>query len=350
MYLKPTVCPNCGVTGDFHVKSGYSKTKHNHQPNPNYKCKECDYVFTSKTHRTNKFHKKPEINAEVFKWVCSGVSLAQIARNLKIDKKTIERKIVWLANQAKIAHQTRLYDPNSACNRVSHIQLDEMETFEASRLKPLSITIAIDADSGFIFALDVAVMNCHGKLVPKSREKYGLRKDSRRQSLVKVLNTIKNCIDSSDSYPLAKSQILDQRPDSSESPESCGIPAETLRKVAENKRKSAGNSSVTPNRSVITFSCDSKKTYVPLIKKIFPESEIHQYLLSKSKRGDPKKHDPLFTINHLCARMRADVAPLARKSWTTTKNVKGLQKLLWIYLAWMNGYEIANNTNTVVSS
>jgi hypothetical protein len=286
------------------------------------------------------------MNEQVFKWVCSGVTLAQIGRNLEIDKKTVERKIVWLANQAKIAHQTRLYDPNSACNRVSHVQLDEMETFESSRLKPLSITIAIDADSGFVFALDVAIMNCHGKLAPKSREKYGLRKDSRRQSLVKVLNTIKNCIESRDSYPVTKSQILSQETDNSESPESCGISAETLREVAGNKRKSAGNSSVTPNSSVITFSCDSKKIYVPLIKKIFPDLEIHRYLLSKTKRGDPKKHDPLFTINHLCARMRADVAPLARKSWTTTKNVEGLQKLLWIYLAWMNGYEIAKNTNS----
>lgn len=331
MYLKPICCPKCGITGDFSVKNGYSRTAHNRQYNPNYKCKECEYVFTSKTHRTNKFHKKPEINAQVFKWVCSGVSLAQIARNLKIDKKTIERKIVWLANQAKIAHQNRLYDSNSISNHVAHIQLDELETFESSRLKPLSVTIAIDAETGFIFALDVATMNAKGKIATKSREKYGLRKDTRRQSLVKVLNTIKNCRDSKDTCPVIGSRLLSQKTRADIEP-SASAP-ETAKQLGE--------------RLPLVFSCDSKKTYVPMIKKVFPDAEIHQYLLSKQKRGDPKKYDPLFTINHLCARLRADIAPLSRKSWTTTKSVEGLQKLLWIYIAWINKYDITNNINSI---
>lgn len=215
-----------------------------------------------------------------------------------------------------------MYDPNSPHNLVAHIQLDEMETFEASRLKPLSITIAIDADTGFIFALDVATMNCHGKLALKSREKYGLRKDTRLKSLKLVLNTIKNCKDS-------------RLPDNLEiEDKTTSVVDETAISVKRDQK------------APMIFSCDSKNSYIPAIKKLFPDAVINQHLLDKQKRGEPKKHDLLFTINHLCARLRADVAPLARKSWTTTKSVKGLQNLLWVYLAWINKYDITNNTNT----
>lgn len=321
MYIKPSACPKCGLTDDSIVKKGYTTPKHNYQPFPRYLCTGCKYEFSSHSHRTNKFHKKPEINAEVFKWVCSGVSLAQIARNLKIDKKTIERKVVWLSDQSKIAHQKHLYDPSSSANQVAHVQIDEMETFESTRLKPLSITIAINAETGFIFALDVATMNCHGKLAAKSREKYGLRRDTRRVSLKRVLNTIKNCKELRS--------------------ETSAIDDKTTSVVVESAI-TVKNATDSP----MIFSCDSKKTYIPDIKSLFPDAEIRQYLLSKQKRGEPKLHDPLFTINHLCARLRSDVAPLARKSWTTTKSVKGLQNLLWIYLAWINKYDIANNTNT----
>ena len=322
MYIKPSACPKCGLTNDNVIKAGYTTPKHNYQPFPRYECKGCGYEFSSRSFRTNKHQKKPEMNNEIFKWVCSGVSLAQISRNLGISKNTTKAKIEWLAKQSQIAHQKALYDPNSEHNRVAHIQIDEMETFEASRFKPLSITIAIDADSGFIFALDVATMNAKGPSAVKARLKYGLRKDTRLKSLKLVLNTIRNCKDSVDSDTL-------------------GIEDKSISIVDE-----AAIITKTSPKKPMVFSCDSKKTYIPAIKKLFPDAIINQHLLNKQKRGDPKVHDPLFTINHLCARLRADVAPLARKSWTTTKSIKGLQNLLWVYLAWINKYDITNNINT----
>jgi transposase-like protein len=108
MFVKTPPCPKCGTIGDSVVKNGYTVPKHNHQPYPKYKCNACGYEFSQKSFRTNKYHKKPEMNHQVFMWVCSGVSLAQIAKNLKIDKKTVERKVLWLSNQAQIAHQKAL--------------------------------------------------------------------------------------------------------------------------------------------------------------------------------------------------------------------------------------------------
>lgn len=36
--------------------------------------------------------------------------------------------------------------------------------------------------------------------------------------------------------------------------------------------------------------------------------------------------------------MRNDLARLGRKTWTTTKSLKGLEDHLWLWVAWTNGH------------
>ena len=60
-----------------------------------------------------------------------------------------------------------------------------------------------------------------------------------------------------------------------------------------------------------------------------------------------KPTDPLFAINLVCAKLRADIAQLSRKTWTTTKRSERLGQLLSIYMARKNGYDICANTNLV---
>ncbi|UJJ57595.1 hypothetical protein [Rhodanobacter denitrificans] len=50
-------------------------------------------------------------------------------------------------------------------------------------------------------------------------------------------------------------------------------------------------------------------------------------------------YDPLFAINVAFAKMRNDLARLGRKTWTTTKTIRGLENHLWLWVAWTNGYE-----------
>jgi hypothetical protein len=49
--------------------------------------------------------------------------------------------------------------------------------------------------------------------------------------------------------------------------------------------------------------------------------------------------DPMFSLNLTCAKIRASVAVMARKTWATTKSIEKLQDKLDIYLAVHNGYE-----------
>lgn len=61
---------------------------------------------------------------------------------------------------------------------------------------------------------------------------------------------------------------------------------------------------------------------------------------AKLKSPDVPDYDPLFAINVLFAKMRNDLARLGRKTWTTTKTIKGLENHLWLYVAWVNGYRV----------
>jgi len=71
--------------------------------------------------------------------ICSGVTMRRAARIVGVAKKTIERKVRWLADQSRKAHDRFLADPPE---RTSYIQMDEMETYEHAKLKPLSIALA----------------------------------------------------------------------------------------------------------------------------------------------------------------------------------------------------------------
>jgi hypothetical protein len=48
---------------------------------------------------------------------------------------------------------------------------------------------------------------------------------------------------------------------------------------------------------------------------------------------------PMFSRNHTCAKIRAGVAVMARKTWTTTKSIDKLQDKLDIFIAVHNGYQ-----------
>ena len=60
----------------------------------------------------------------------------------------------------------------------------------------------------------------------------------------------------------------------------------------------------------------------------------------KAKRDGDKDFDPLFSINNTFARMRHDMNRLARKTWSTTKAIHGLENHIWLYIAWNNKYKI----------
>ncbi len=278
-------CPGCGSS---HVnKKGYFRTKWNGQPVPRYGCRGCGRGFSSHTFRGTYRQKKPYLNELIFKWYVSGTTQRRMARVMAINRKTVARKFEYLSVLARQVHSRKL---ESGALRSRQVQFDEMESFEHTRLKPLSIAIAVKAGSGEILDAQVASMPYRGRLVAIAFSKYGRRPDNRALAASRTLRSV----------ALAADDKL----------------------------------------NVLT---DLKSSYPQLIRSALPSARHHP-VKAAPRPPLPRRanaDDPLFTLNHTCAKIRHDLSRMARKVWTTTKKARYLQAHLDLYIAFNNGYSLA---------
>lgn len=266
----------------FYIRKGSYRTSHDRLRVPRYQCKACKRTFGSRTCSPIARQHKPHINEPLAKLLASGVTQRRAARILGINKITVARKFAWLAGRARLAHNAALA---SGRFKTSYVQFDEMETFEHTKLKPLSIALAVRAKTGEIVGAQAAPMNCHGHLAALSQKIYGWRPDGRPAACRSVFAQIKS---------VAKARI--------------------------------------------TVATDAKSSYGPLLRSVLPTA-AHQPHLSRVKTRGAR--DPLFRLNHTAAKLRADVSRLARRTWSASKCLKGLQDHLDLYIAFNNGYKLA---------
>ena len=217
----------------------------------------------------------------------SGVSLRRSAKILKIHRTTVARKLRFLADQARLQHQQFLQGLKTLGTRFRQVQFDEMESFEHTKLKPLSIPLVVNSQRK-ILAFDVTSMPAKGPLAHKSLKKYGPRPDHRRKSLKKVLKSLK------------------------------GI-------VYENA----------------LFQSDQNPNYPGVLKSVFPHARHTTFKGRQgcvTGQGELKKvtWDPLFSLNHTAAMLRANINRLFRRTWCTTKIPQGLLDHLALYLSFHN--------------
>ncbi len=66
---------------------------------------------------------------------------------------------------------------NATYPQVTSLEFDDLETFEHTKCKPLSATIAVESKTRRILGFRVARMPAKGLLAAISRKKYGYRKD-----------------------------------------------------------------------------------------------------------------------------------------------------------------------------
>lgn len=207
-----------------------------------------------------------------------------MAKLLHCNIKTIARKLIFIALQARDYHYEEMVFKGKLSTTCA--QFDEMETFDHTRMKPLSIAIAVRAKTGQIIDAKVGEMNCHGKLASKAQAKYGFRRDTRAVACEETLKTLSKC----------------QRP-----------------------------------FDPMTIFSDAKSAYPGLILKVMPKA-IHAPVLSRAVKAGMTS--PLFTLNDTAAKIRNDMSRMARKTWVTTKAVWALKAHLYLYIAWNNKYPI----------
>jgi transposase-like protein len=251
-----------------------------------FKCKTCLKTFSSATNTLEFRHKKRRINYTLMHLLCSGVSQRRSAKILLVDKKTIARKVNYLAMKARENHLLFLQQLENA--PVLNIQFDDLVTSIHTKLKPVTVTVAIDKSNRAILSATVGVIPAFGKLAGISKEKYGKRDNEHRRTLEATFKTLK---------PM--------------------ITEETL------------------------FESDEHKLYPKVFKQYFNETKLCQFKGMKSTvagLGELKMRsfDPLFSINHTLAMLRANINRLFRRTWCTSKDIFMLQNHIDIYVNYHN--------------
>ena len=283
-------CPNENCSNhtnpikDWYVKIGYYKPKTTNQKTPRYKCKSCGKSFSTHTNKSTANQKKPEINVMIFKLLVSGVSLRRSSQILGVQYNTIIKHFNYLAKQCRELHIEHL-----KTIKTSFVQVDEMETFLHARPKALSVPMAVRVKTGEILGFAVAKMPAKGKLTQIGVSKYSWYVDERSQKFQGMLIDIKGSLNQD-----------------------------------------------------ITFKCDANSSYKKWIGHQVPHAKLDQQSASQPKQtnANGKEFDELFAINNTFARMRHDMNRLARKTWSTTKAIHGLENHIWLYIAWKNKYKI----------
>lgn len=207
-----------------------------------------------------------------------------MAKILNISRTTVDRKLKFLGS---VALET-LQASNLKHGPAEVVEFDDQETFEHTKCKPLSITLAVEKNSRRILGFQVARMPAKGHLTHKAKKKYGYRKDERAKNRKILFEKI---------TPL--------------------ICPEALIKSDENPH------------------------YVEDVRKFFPKARHERHKGQRGSitgQGELKKirFDPLFSINHTCAMFRANINRLFRKTWCTTKKPQNLTYHIAIYAVFHN--------------
>ncbi len=280
-------CPSSGPNSGRWMTNGRFQRKSDSRYIQRWRCARCRKTASQATLHPCLNQNKRRVNYPLSWLVCSGVSQRRAAKILRVHRTTIVRKIRFLAEQARLRQSK--FRKELAATPITTIQFDEMETFEHTKLKPLSIPLAVTKDR-IILGAEVASMPAKGLLADRARKKYGYRPDLRRAAVTKLLTNLK------------------------------GLVCET-----------------------VLIKSDQNPHYPKVVKTIFPKA-IHE--TTPGLRGcvvgqgelKATSWDPIFSLNHTAAMLRANLNRLFRRTWCTTKNQRGLKDHLDIYIDYHNRF------------
>ncbi len=275
-------CPFCNQSQHI-IRRGNYRRPSDQKKVQRFLCKICWKSFSEQTFAIDYRLHKRWFNQACFTTLCSGVSQRRTAYIFQVVPRTIARRVIRFGSICtKNLELYRIQRPNA-----QEVEFDEMESFIHTKLKPVTIPIAVEKGTRKILAVSIGNIGAKGHLKEIALKKYGFRPSERVHSLKNLLTKLKACT------------------------------SDTVR-----------------------FSTDQSPFYPKLIRDFFPRSS---HVTCKGSRGavvglgELKKtgFDPIFTLNHTYAMVRDNLKTLSRRTWATAKKKESLLLLLNIY-AWFH--------------
>jgi transposase-like protein len=281
-------CPKKHCKSHHIIKHGTYKRRDDSRVIQRYKCKRCGSIFSSATGTLEFQQRKRRVNYLLFKLFASKISIKQAARIVGVNKNTAAKKFDYWSQKAAV--KNKRFAIKLRKSKAVHVHFDDLITKEITKLKPLSVSVVVDADRRFILGAKVARIPSFGHLAAISRKKYGPRKSEHAEKLDELFKEVKPMIS-----PFA------------------------------------------------SIASDEHKNYAPVVSRYFPKSDYQQFKSERSciaGQGELKKtkYDPIYYANHSLAMMRDHLAPLVRRTWCTTQDPKRLQGLLDIFICYYNQF------------
>ena len=288
-----SMCPFCSSEIKA-VKKGFYTRKSDGKRIQKYQCKQCFRVYSEQHFGIDYRLRLRDMNQPLFFSLCSGMSQRRCAHQYKTKPATIARRVERFG---KIC-QMNLESYRRTRPKATVVQIDEMESFEHSKCKPVTMPIVVEEKTRKILCLRVGQIAAKGHLAAISRKKYGPRSCERKRCLKEVLGELKGCVS-----------------------------------------------------EALVIKSDESPHYPDLIKEYFPGALHRAY---KGRRGcvvgqgELKKggFDPIFTLNHSYAMIRDNVKRLSRRTWCTTKLQTKLELFLFIY-AWFHNLWLDRNVQPI---
>lgn len=279
------MCPRCQSTEKCQ-KAGTYIRKADQKSIQRFLCPVCKTRFSSQTNRIDYRYRKRHLDQVIFRALCKGTSQRALAFLLGVKPATIARRITRFGPICA----KNLEHMRQTC-QIKDVMIDEMESFEHTKCKPLTMPIAVEKETRRILALDCGQIAAKGHLAKIARKKYGFRKCERDAVLTNVFSQLRAC-------------------------------------TAPDAR----------------FYSDQSKHYPKHIKRYFPQATTYRY---KGRRGcvvgqgelKAGGFDPLFSLNHTYAMFRDNLKRLSRRTWCTTKVPAILKDLMHMY-AWFHNLKL----------
>ncbi len=291
----PPHCPRDGCPSREHVpflwqRKGRYRRHCDERIVQRFLCRACLRYFSTQTFRIDYRLHRPTLHFTLFDTFVSKVTQRQAARNVLCTRKTVVHRLSLLAAHSRAFHDQVLARAKTRGGLPGCFQIDELETFETSRLLcPVTMPVLIELKSYFVVDLVVAPLPARGKRRRKgtgAQAKVELREDKRRSG---SRAAVRSCF-----------QVLAQ---------ACC------------------------EEGVIHVSSDWKSSYGTVLKEVMPGAYHHARHSSKTRRD---RFNPLFPINHTLAMLRDGLSRLVRRSWGVSKQREWLERHAWVWIAYRN--------------
>src|SRR6218665_1420281 len=149
-------CFKCSLTGlenfdrSSFVKHGFYYRSSDKKYLTRFRCKICRSTF-SKAH-LSPYHrqKKRQCNELIADVLASTMSQRRLAKILKINRKTVVRTFRLMSELRACEFHHR----NSAHPKAQTIEFDDLETFEHTKCKPVSVTLAVESKTRRLLGIE----------------------------------------------------------------------------------------------------------------------------------------------------------------------------------------------------